>query len=377
LPYACFTAPEELRAARAVAVAPVPGDPEDYVALEGGQGQRVAVTLTCAANAIGQVPEGDFARGEAESARSAVEALGEAVGRTGPAAAEAVVGTAAEKAARAVEALLSGRGMDRETTDLVAGGGGASALAPAVGAMVGLPVRLAPNAPVVSAIGTALAVVRDVVERTVPEATEEEVLQVRREAAEAAIRAGADPDSITVDVEYDPQSAVLRAVATGQTELRERDPSRAIVSDEERRAAAAKSLRAAADRLESVADSGALRAFRAVKERRLLFGLLTVREEWVALVDQQGVVRLVLARGRAQSWEAGSVRERLGAVVGEHTRYGDAGAELPQVFLGVRARIVNLSGLPNAGQVLSLAEAEIAGLAADESVMAVVAPRRA
>jgi hypothetical protein len=61
----------------------------------------------------------------------------------------------------------------------------------------------------------------------------------------------------------------------------------------------------------------------------------------------------------------------------EHTRYGDAGAELPQLFLGVRGRIVNLSGLLNAAQVIALAQAEIAGLAADEQVMIAIAPRGA
>ena len=43
--------------------------------------------------------------------------------------------------------------------------------------------------------------------------------------------------------------------------------------------------------------------------------------------------------------------------------------------LGVRGRIVNLSGLVDLAQVLSLAEAELAGTAQDEPVLAVVAPR--
>ncbi|MBE9565460.1 MAG: hypothetical protein IMF16_01775, partial [Proteobacteria bacterium] len=65
------------------------------------------------------------------------------------------------------------------------------------------------------------------------------------------------------------------------------------------------------------------------------------------------------------------------ALLNEYTRYGDAGAELPQLFLGVRGRIVSLSGLVNASQVLSLAEAELAGMGEGEKVMVVVAPRGA
>jgi len=58
----------------------------------------------------------------------------------------------------------------------------------------------------------------------------------------------------------------------------------------------------------------------------------------------------------------------------ESVRYGDAGAQLPRLFLAVRGRIVNLTGLVNAAQVLSLAEAETAELAPDERVMMVAAP---
>jgi hypothetical protein len=50
---------------------------------------------------------------------------------------------------------------------------------------------------------------------------------------------------------------------------------------------------------------------------------------------------------------------------------------LPQLFLGVGGRIVNLSGLAEAAQVLSLAAAELAGAAEEQTVLAIVAPRGA
>jgi len=376
-PYACFTPREALagRKLRALLTSPVEGDPGDYVVLEAGTAGRLAVTLTCAANAAGRVPEGDFARADAESAAAGLSALGALLGQSAEEAAEAMLQAAASKASRAVEALLADRAMSAEVSELVAGGGGAGALAPAVGDRVKMPLRIAPNAAVVSAIGTALAVVRDTVERTVPNAAEADVLQIRREAAEAAVRAGADPDSVTVEVEYDARSAVLRAVATGHAELREREAGSALVGDEERRDAAAKSLRVAPEEAVAAAEGGGLRAYRAARERKRLFGLVTQRRESLALVDQQGVVRLVLPGGQASAATASQARERLVAMLDGFTRYGDAGAELPQVFLGVRGRVVNLSGLASAGQVLSLAEAELGAMADDEEVLIVAAPR--
>jgi N-methylhydantoinase A len=76
----------------------------------------------------------------------------------------------------------------------------------------------------------------------------------------------------------------------------------------------------------------------------------------------------------ARAAEAERAREALTDLLEESTRYGDAGAQLPQLFLGVRGRIVNLSGLINAAQVLSLADAEMAELAPDERIMIVAAP---
>ena len=377
LPYACFTEPEDLSGGepQLTLVAPVSGDPSDYAVLNTGRDRLVAVTLTCAANLAGQVPEDDFARGSDVAARTALGALGGRLHASAEDAAESVLQVAAAKAARVVRDLIAVRKMDRAATELIAGGGGASALVPAVGKSLGMSVRRAPNAPVISAIGTALALVREVVERTVPSATEEDVLRIRREAVEAVVRAGADPAAVAVDVEYDARSAVLRAIASGQTELRERDPSQSAATDQERRSAAAKSLGATSDEVALAADAGLLEAYRAGWERKRLFGLLTERGQGIAVVDRQGVVRLVLPRGVARTFEAGRAREAVADILGKATRYGDAGAELPQLFLGVRGRIVNLSGLVDAAQVLSLGEAELAGLAQDELVMAVAAPR--
>jgi N-methylhydantoinase A/oxoprolinase/acetone carboxylase beta subunit len=378
LPYASFTPPEKLGQGLAVRlISPREGDPSDYAVLESASGERVAVTTTCAANVAGYVPAGDFARGHMDSARAAVGALGGQLGLSAEEAAKVMLEAAAEQPADVVQALIEQRGMTRAGTELIAGGGGASAIVPAVGRRLDLRIRVAENASVISSIGTALALVREVIERTVPEAGEQDVLSIRREAAEAVVRQGADPDSVSVDIEYDSRSAVLRAVASGQTELRERDLSRQPAADEEREAVAAKSLGVAVEAVEAVADTGLLRAYRGRWERKRLLGLLTARGHGIALVDEQAIVRLLLPGGSASQFVARHAREALPRLVEEETRYGDAGAELPQLFLGVRGRIVNLSGLVSAAQVLSLAEAELAGLSAEESVVAVAAPRGA
>ncbi len=378
LPYACFSGAEFLHRSEHLKVAlvsPMSGDPGDYATVVTDGGESVAVTLTCAANVAGPIPEGDFARGDVGAARAALAAFGGQFDASAEQAARAIIEIAAQRPAAVAEELIEQRGMARSGTELIGGGGGASALVPAVGEKLGLPVRLAPNAPVISAIGTALAMVREVVERTVPEASEEDVLRIRREAVEAVVRQGADPSSVSVDIEYDARTALLRALASGHTELRERDLSRGAAADEERTFAAAKSLGVAPDDVALVADTGLLRAYRAARERKRLLGLLKERDYGISLVDEQAVVRLLLPGGSVTSFDVGGAREALSRLLEQETRYGDAGAELPQLFLGLRGRIVNLSGLVKGEQVLSLAEAELAEMSRDELVLAAAAPR--
>jgi len=53
--------------------------------------------------------------------------------------------------------------------------------------------QLAKNAPIISTIGAALAMVRDVVERTIVNPSEEDILSIRAEAEHLAIESGANP----------------------------------------------------------------------------------------------------------------------------------------------------------------------------------------
>ena len=51
--------------------------------------------------------------------------------------------------------------------------------------------------------------------------------------------------------------------------------------------------------------------------------------------------------------------------------FGDAGRTIPDVYVLVGSRLVNLSGLADEGQVLGLATVEMRGRAADQPVVIV------
>ena len=96
---------------------------------------------------------------------------------------------------------------------------GSRRLGPVRRAAFGLAHRIARDAQVISPLGVALALVRDVVERTIVDPGPVDLARIRREAIDAAVAAGAAPDRVDVVVEIDTARNRVRATASGATAL--------------------------------------------------------------------------------------------------------------------------------------------------------------
>ncbi|MDT0266646.1 hydantoinase/oxoprolinase family protein [Streptomyces sp. DSM 44915] len=368
LPYACFAELAELRDARLVTVAPMPGDPADHVVLEAAGG-RFAVTMTCAANALGRVPAGDFARAEPATARAALAPLAAALGTDVAGAAAAVLDAGVREVRKVVDAMLSDYRLDRDAVVLVGGGGGAASVTPHLAAATGLPGSIAEHSEVISPIGVALALVREQIERIIPGASQEQILAVRAEAEEAVVAQGAAPAGVEVEVTVDPQTNTVRAVATGATELRTQD--RAHRADEdERLATAARSLKTATDQVRVLGRTASHTVFGTTRRRRFRRATRPVR-----VVDGDGVVRLHAADATVATTTVGEAPEVLATLVRDTTAYGDGGVRAPAVRLLLGSRIADLSGVLDAAPLLALARSELRARSAQEPVIAVVEAR--
>ena len=339
------------------------------VALDGGiaalaDGQtRIALTPTCAANALGLVPADAFARGDGEAALAACTRVGAELGMSGVDLARAILERATATLRGTIDELIADYELDRATVVLVGGGGGAAALIPFAAEALGFTYRIARDAEVISPLGVALALVQDVVERTIVDPTPGDLVRIRREAVDAAIRSGAAPDRIEVVLEVDRARNRVRAAASGATALVEGAAARAGASDGERLAALARALRAEAAGLRIAARTP---AFIVAEANRTL-----------AVVDERAVVRLIAPRASVTVTTAGDLATALAATIEERTTYGDVGRALPDLWLLAGARIVELSGLADAAGAAGLAADDIAGLPADAPIAIVAAPRRA
>ncbi|WP_030901231.1 hydantoinase/oxoprolinase family protein [Streptomyces sp. NRRL F-5126] len=368
LPYACFASAEDLRDARLATVRPMDGDPDDHAVLDAAGG-RYALTMTCAANALGRVPEGDFARADRSVARAAMAPLAAALGLDVATAAAAVLDAGTARVRTVVDQMIKDYRLDADTAVLVGGGGGAASVTPHLAAATGREGRIARHSEVISPIGVALALVREQVERIIPGATQEQILAVRAEAERAVTAQGAAPDGVEVEVTVDPQTNTVRAVATGATELRTQDRGHRA-DDAERLGAAAASLRSDPASVRVLADTPSHTVYGTEVRRRFRGTRHPVR-----VVDADGVVRLHAPDARVATTTAGEAPPVLATLVDESTSYGDGGVRAPALRLLIGSRIADLSGVLDPGSLLALARSELGSRGADEPVIAVVEAR--
>jgi hypothetical protein len=297
-------------------------------------GGAATVTPTCASNLLGYVPPDAFARGNAQAARTAFEGIAAELGGEAEAHARTMLELAAAKVRGCIDTLIADYALPRERIVLIGGGGGAAALVPFVAEMLGFAYRIAKDAEVISPIGVALALVRDVVERTIVDAQPEDIVRIRREAFDRAVAAGAAPERIELSVEIDTQRSRVRATASGAT---------AMAGD--------------------AGPAGELR--------------VEHRGSECTIVDERGVVRLCLSDAQAVASVIGAFETVLEDEVERRTAFGDVGRSLPDVYVIHGGRITDLRGIANAATIVALAREEVAGRQPGDPITIVTVQRPA
>jgi N-methylhydantoinase A/oxoprolinase/acetone carboxylase beta subunit len=368
LRYAAFMQADDFLNARISYVPAQPGEPDDYLAIALRSGGRCTLTPTCAANFLGYVPEDAFARGNQAAVAAAFALAGEHFACSAEEIARAILTRATEKLAGTIDELIADYELERDTVELVGGGGGAAALVPFAAERLGFAHRLARDAEVISPIGVALALVRDVVERTIVNASPDDVVRIRREAFDRVVAAGASPDLVEVTVEIDARRNLVRATASGATAAVARAVAQGEATPEERRGSALRALLSREEAVEGPRTVGAFALYTARRKPR-------AEETDIAVVDDRAVVRSLVRRGAVNVTTAGNIEATLQRVLEALTSFGDVGRALPETTLVYGRRVADLGTLAEPAHVLALASEELRGVEPDTPV-AILSARR-
>jgi N-methylhydantoinase A len=353
-------------------IAPRPEDEADFAIVECAKGKSYSLTLAGAANILGTVPEKDYARGNKEASIKAWQPLADQLGITVEEAAKQAMDIAADKVEVIVESLVQDYKLTPNIISLVGGGGSGGVLIPYLGECMGYKWRIAKNAPFISTIGVALAMVREVVERTVVNPGDDDIRSIRRAVFDRVIQSGASETTVEIAIEIDKHANILRAIATGATELRTKDIAKKSLDDSSLSQIAADSMRLPKEQVSLLASVGKWHIFEGVKqEKKLIFFMKTFR--FLRVLDRDGVVRLQKNECAVILTDKENLIKDMKELIDMNTDYGTTGGQLPQLYLFYGEKQLDMSGLAGEEQVMAVVDMEMNQIDSMEKILVIAA----
>jgi N-methylhydantoinase A len=377
LQYIAFASTVDFQQCGIDSVQPLAGDPDDYLAVTlNGHQDRYALTPTEASNFLGLVAVTGHGKANQRTIREFFESFARRMKKEPKAVAEEILTIAAEKIVPVIHQLAREYKLEMDLVQFVGGGGGASAIVPFTAHHMKVPHMIAENAEVISAIGAALGMIRDSVEKNIINPTEAEIVALRQEAVASVISMGALPDTIEVSIEIDSKNKKVIASAMGTSDLRTKDPDVPKLNEEKLLAISAASLRTEPENVSIAGRTAFLYAAVATSVRKRFFGLTTERSQQLRVIDKEGTIRLQIKDCIVDSVQQATVKSKIREMIETLTTFGDAGALVPNIYLLVSAKVVDLTGLIKESQIMALVDLEIAKAMPDEEIVVIASPKQ-
>lgn len=371
--YEVFTQTKDMDTPVLKLIAPRKEDQANYAVVECKDGKSYALTVAGAANILGYVPEEDYARGNVEAAKIAWEALAKEANISVEEACRQAMEIAIVKVRVIVEDLIKEYDLNKNLIYLVGGGGSAAVISSYLGEKMGIRHRIAQNAPYISTIGVALALVREQIERNVSNPTQEDIRKIRSDIMEIITKAGADPATVEIAIEIESQKNILRAIATGATELRTKDRNTQDKTEEELLQIIKEAVGMGEIDIHKIASQGRWNAYEIQKVSKKFFGLFKKKQRLVRMVDCDGVIRLQKDNARIKVIPKKEKDTILSEFIDEMTLYTDAGATLPKTYLFFQQKMADLSGVISKEQLMGLVDMELEFLEENQKIIVVAA----
>lgn len=363
LDYSVFTDTDKIKGPKVEFFSPKPGDPADYVRIRLEDGSAVTLTNSCAANVLGLVKPEHFSYGNVESARKAMQALADYCGTTAEDIAKQIMEKAYAKIEPVILELAEKYKLEKDQISLVGVGGGAASLIIYFSEKMGVKYSIPENAEVISSIGVALSMVRDVVERIIPSPSKEDIRAIKNEALNKAIESGATAESVEIHVEIDPQTSKVTAIATGSTEVKTADLLKEC-DESEARHLAAQDMRLSDGDTKLLASSG----YFYIYGENVDAGTPGA----VRIVDKKGFIKVQRGRAMCLKTTAANYQDALKQLWDDMAVYQTELIARPDYYLCMGARVMDFSA-QDFEQLELLTDLEVSSLEPDAEILIVAA----
>jgi len=355
-------------------VQPKNGDPNDYLVIKTNS-KNYTVTPTEASYFLNLVKEVGHGSANLNSVNKCFNNLSKKIGLKPEEIANKILKISAEKIAPIIKQLSREYKLDNDLIEFLGGGGGASAIVPFTANYLGYKHKIAENTEVISAIGAALGMIRDSIEKSLLNPTEADILALQKEAYNSVVEMGAVPDSIEVTIEIDSKNKKVIATAMGNSELRTKEVTAKLLSEIELLDICAKSLKVKRQEIKIAGNTSHLFAVTYNKIKNLLFGIIKTEINKVRVIDKEGTIKLQLNNAYTYLSDKNGLKNLVIDVIDRLTTFGDAGALLPDMFVLIGPRILDYSGLINQSQILALLDNELTKVSNSENILLISAQK--
>jgi len=354
LKYSCFAEPQDLEGGQIVTFMPKKGDPIDYIGIEVGAGKRFAITTTCAANALGRIPDNDYAKGNQKSAQLALSILGKRLGMDMEEIASKILEISTTKILQTIRTLMREYRLKDEKFVLIGGGGGASVLVPMLAAKLNCQYRIANNSEVISSIGVCTASIREEREKIINNPSPDEISSFIQEVEKIAISKGALPESISTQSEYINEKSLLRVTVYGNMNLDVGSNDRKEIDDEEAEILACE-LFGINEGVQRIYDMKDYYIFACEIHKKKLF--LKSKKQPVLVLDKYGHVKISVENADIYSGSPLEMKEKIQSLIDDHGLSKDELA--PQIHIVDGKRLLDFSGLSSTAHVIKAVTEEL------------------
>ncbi len=357
--YSAFTE-KDIKEPRLELFSPTEGDPADYVAIRLQDGNLITITTTCAANALGLLTPEEYSYGNVEQASKAMKPLADYLKLSVEETARQILDKAFEKIQPVILELGEKYKLDKSQMTLIGVGGGAASLLKYSAEKMNMKYSIPKHAEVISSIGVALAMVRNVVERMIPNPSLADIRQIKMEALDGAIASGASPESVEVHLEIDSTTSKVTAIATGSTEVKTTDLLKACTM-EEAKGMASEDMGLSRGDVELVESNEYFFVFQSKKER----------EPAIRILDSKGFIKVQRANGDVRKVLAKDYETILKKMWNDLAVYKSDSVLRPDFYLLAGTRLMDFSLGSDLEQLKLLISESMDDVPEDETIIVI------
>jgi N-methylhydantoinase A len=349
-------------------IAPLNGDSDDYLVFDINE-EKYAYTLCGASNFLGYIDGDDYAFGNQEKNKIAWEVLGEYLGADPVNIAQQVVDIACEKVWKVIDPMIKLYELDYKFLTLVGGGGSAAVVTNPLAKYKNLNSKIASNAPFISTIGVALAMLREQIERSIMSPSSEDIKRIRLDVTNKIVENGAKPETVQVEVQIDSQKNILTATATGASEFRNESSFGTKIDKDKLRGILAKGYDVHVDAVKELDGNKSFTTYELIKNKKMLFGLIKKNEKNTCIVKNDGVVLNKFNDGKVTICSKKDAHEHIKFLIEDVSTYTDAGKSIPKMHMFSDFQHYDYSGLINEEQVMTMFKLDLDDIAMEEKLI--------